>query len=370
MQRKAASSKPAETKKRHKFNRENLMTSPGTLTYIGPEIELKTRVRKIQYNESFYQNTPVKTLSECSPERSMSNAINWLDVDGIHETHVIENIGKLYGLHPLLLEDIVNTEHKPKLEMFDKGHLFLTLKMLHVESSAPLEISSEHISFVMGEKFLISFQEERTGDVFTPVINRLQASVGKTRRNGADYLLFALIDIIVDNYFVVLEKFGESLESIEDQVIGGSTDLSLTDLYALKRELSWARRAVWPLRDMINQLIREDNQLVAKEVIPYYRDLYDHVMQVIDTIESYRELLASLADVHLSSLSNRMNSVMKTLTIFSAIFMPLTFIVGVYGMNFDYMPELQWRNGYFYAWGLMALVTLGMIIYFRRRKWM
>jgi len=357
-------------KKRHKFKSENLMTSPGTITYIGPEIELKTRVRKIQYNETFYQDIPVKTIADCSPDTRIPNSISWLDVDGIHETGVIEKIGNLYHLHPLLLEDIVNTEHKPKLEVFDKGHLFLTLKMLHVESEAPLEISSEHISFVLGDEFLLSFQEERTEDIFTPVLNRLQASVGKTRRNGSDYLLFALMDVIVDNYFMVLEKFGENLELIEDEVISGTNKLSLNDLYAFKRELTWTRRSIWPLRDMINQLIREDNQLVSRDVIPYYRDLYDHVMQVVDTIESYRELLASLADVHLSTISNRMNSVMKTLTIFSAIFMPLTFIVGVYGMNFDHMPELKWKYGYFYIWAVMAFVTTGMVIYFRRRKWM
>lgn len=346
------------------------MTSPGTVTYIGPEIELKTRVRKIQYNESFYEDLPVKKIADCLPDTSHPEAISWLDVDGIHETDVIEKIGKLYNLHPLLLEDIVNTEHKPKLEVFDQGHIFLTLKMLHIDSVSPLVVSAEHVSFVLGNRILLSFQEERTDDIFTPVISRLKASAGKTRRNGSDYLLFALMDVIVDNYFVILEKFGENLETIEDQVISGVTKLSLNDLYAFKRELTWVRRSVWPLRDMINQLIREDNQIVSKEVIPYYRDLYDHVMQVIDTIESFRELLASLADVHLSTISNRMNSVMKTLTIFSAIFMPLTFIVGVYGMNFDNMPELRLKYGYFYIWGIMAVITTGMIIYFRRRKWM
>jgi magnesium transporter len=358
------------SKKRHNYQRENLMTSPGTVMYIGPEIEVKTSIHKIQYNQNFYEDHEVKTLSDCAPKTNFPNAVNWLNVDGIHETGVIEKIGQLYNLHPLLLEDIVNTEHKPKLEVFDDGHLFLTLKMLHVQSESPLDITSEHVSFVLGNNFLLSFQEERSEDIFSPVLNRLQASVGKTRRNGADYLLFALMDVIVDNYFVVLEKFGEHLEAIEDQVISGTTHLALTDLYALKRELSWSRRSVWPLRDMVNQLIREDNQLISKEAIPYFRDLYDHTMQVIDTIESYRELVASLADVHLSTISNRMNSVMKTLTIFSAIFMPLTFIVGVYGMNFKYMPELETRYGYFAIWGAMIFITLGMVVYFRRRKWM
>jgi len=359
-----------KVKKNKRYKRQNLLTSPGTITYIGPEVELKTRIKRIYYNDRNFQEESVKSLNECVPVTDHENQITWLDVDGIHETGLIEKLGQLYHLHPLLLEDVVNTEHKPKLEVYDTGHLFLTLKMLHIESESPLTISAEHISFVLGDKYLISFQEELAGDIFTPVLARLKASVGKTRRNGADYLLFALMDVVVDNYFIILENLGDKLDLVEDQVIRGAKHLSLADLYALKRELTITRRLIWPLRDIINQLIREDNPLVTKKSIPYYRDLYDHVMQVIDTIDSYRELLASLADVHLSTISNRMNSVMKTLTIFSAIFMPLTFIVGVYGMNFDYMPELKIHDGYFYVWGLMGLVTVGMVIYFRWKKWL
>lgn len=358
------------SKRKHRQKRENLLTSPGTLTYIGPEIGLKTKVRKIQYNTSFYKNEVATSLAECAVSQSTEPHITWLDVDGIHETGLIAKIGQLYHLHPLILEDIVNTEHKPKLEVYDSGYVFVTLKMLHVDSNEPLEISSEHVSFVAGADYVVSFQEERKEDIFAPVIERLKASVGKTRRNGTDYLVFALMDVIVDNYFLVLEKFGEKLDIIEESVISESKRHSLNDLYALKRELTFTRRAIWPLRDMINQLIREDNTLISKEVIPYYRDLYDHTMQAIDTIDSYRELLASLADVHLSTISNRMNAVMKTLTIFSAIFMPLTFIVGVYGMNFDNMPELKNPNGYYYTWGVMLIVTIGMILYFKAKKWM
>lgn len=358
------------SKRKHRPKRENLLTSPGTLTYIGPDIQLKTKVRKLQYNEKFYTNEAVSSLAECSINTSLEPHITWLDVDGIHETSLVGKIGQLYHLHPLILEDIVNTEHKPKLEAYDPGYIFLTLKMLHVDADEPLEISAEHVSFVAGRDYLISFQEERSDDIFTPVIERLKASVGKTRRNGTDYLVFALMDVIVDNYFLVLEKFGEKLDAIEESIISGSNKHSLKDLYGLKRELTFVRRAIWPLRDMINQLIREDSSLISKEVIPYYRDLYDHTMQAVDTIDSYRELLASLADVHLSTISNRMNAVMKTLTIFSAIFMPLTFIVGVYGMNFDNMPELKSQNGYFYTWGVMLIVTIGMILYFKQKKWM
>jgi magnesium transporter len=356
--------------RKHRPKRENLLTSPGTITYIGPEIELKTKVRKLQYNADFYKDDAVTSLAECAVSKNTAPHITWLDVDGIHETSLIGKIGQLYQLHPLILEDIVNTEHKPKLEVYDTGYIFLTMKMLHVDAENPLEVSSEHVSFVAGEDYLISFQEERSEDIFRPVIDRLKASAGKTRRNGTDYLIFALMDIIVDNYFLVLEKFGEKLDHIEECIISESKNNSLGELYSLKRELTFVRRAIWPLRDMINQMIREENPLISKDVVPYYRDLYDHTMQAVDTIDSYRELLASLADVHLSTISNRMNAVMKTLTIFSAIFMPLTFIVGIYGMNFKYMPELEQPNGYYYTWGVMVLITIGMILYFKSKKWM
>ncbi|MGG7663132.1 magnesium/cobalt transporter CorA [Dyadobacter sp. BHUBP1] len=357
-------------RKSRKYRKRGLLTSPGTLTYIGPDIGLKTKIRRIRYSEHMYKEETVKSLDECRSAENGENFTTWLNIDGIHEIPLIEKLGKLYHLHPLLLEDVVNTEHKPKLELYDTGHLFLTLKMLHVDSESPISISSEHVSFVLGKNFVLSFQEELTSDIFTTVENRLEASVGKTRRNGPDYLLFALMDVVVDNYFIVLEKLGDALDATEDQVIRGVQELSLKDMYALKRELTLARRQIWPLRDMVNQLIREDNMQISKEAIPYYRDLYDHIMQVLDTIDSYRELVASLVDVHLSTISNRMNQVMKTLTIFSAVFMPLTFIVGVYGMNFEFMPELKDPNGYYYVWGLMVAVTIGMIFYFKTKKWM
>ena len=356
--------------RKQKHYRKNLLTSPGTLTYVGPDVELKTKIKRIVYNDTIFRNDPVKSLPECSPGPKTEKTVTWLDVDGIHETALIAKLGGLYHLHPLLLEDVVNTEHKPKLEIYDSGHMFLTMKMLHISNESPICVSPEHVSFVLGENYLLSFQEELSDDIFTPVLDRLQASVGKTRRNGPDYLLFALMDIVIDNYFIVLERLGDNLDAVEDQVIKGDEGLSLKELYSLKRELTLSRRMIWPIRDMINQLIREDNPLIQKESIPYFRDLYDHVMQVLDTIDSYRELVASLADVHLSTISNRMNSVMKTLTIFSAVFMPLTFIVGVYGMNFDNMPELRLHNGYYYVWGLMIAVTTGLIFYFKSKKWM
>lgn len=363
-------SHPFMHKSRRKSQSPNLMTSPGTITYIGPEIELTTKIRNIIYNKTTLEEIPTLSISDCRKTFIPPNSTQWVDIDGIHNVKVIEQIGQQFQLHPLLLEDIVNTEHKPKIDIYDNGYIFVTMKMLHLDPNNPIFVNVEHLSFVLGNNYLLSFQEEREQDTYAPVVNRLKTTIGKTRSNGPDYLLFALMDMIVDHYFIVFEKFAEQLELLEDRIIGDAADVKLSDLYALKRELSLLRQVIWPLRDIVNQLSRSENTFIKKSNIPYYRDLYDHIMQVLDSIDTSRELLASLADVYLSTQSNRMNSVMKTLTIFSAIFMPLTFIVGVYGMNFQYMPELNYPYGYFMTWGVMIIVTVGMFIYFKIKKWM
>ncbi|WP_373512742.1 magnesium/cobalt transporter CorA [Persicitalea sp.] len=356
----------------HRKQRKNLLTSPGTLTYVGKSVDIKTQIKRIEYNASFYHEEIDSNLEVCLPKEAPTDQpyVTWLNVTGIHEPEVIGQIGKMYQLHPLLLEDVMNTDQKPMIETYDDGHLFVTLKMLHFYENAPDELWAEHISFVLGKNYLISFQEEQSGDVFAPVIDRLKASVGKTRRSGPDYLLYALIDVIVDNYFLVLGNFGEQLDKLEDQVISGYQSQSLSELYSAKRELTFARRLIWPLRDMVAQLVQPDDPLVSKRVHAYLRDVNGNVMQIIESLDAYRELLASLVDVHLSTISNRMNQVMKTLTIFSAIFMPITFIAGVYGMNFDNIPELHTKNGYYATWAVMGLVTVGMLIYFRWKKWL
>lgn len=347
---------------------------------MGREVEHATRLTRIEYNINNYRIDDSGRLSTCRLPHTEADHVTWLDVDGIHQPHVIETIGRHYGLHALMLEDAVNTEQKPKLDVYDDRILFVTLKMLHCNNQIN-EIDSEHVSFALGKNFLVSFQEERTTDIFTPVLDRIKASAGKTRHNGADYLLYSLMDLVVDRYFEVLDFIGDKLDKLEDQIVLEQVDGSLpnstrlrqqtlTDLYGLKRELANTRRVVWPLRDMIGLLLREENPLIQPGTIPYLRDLHNHITQVIETIDSYRELIPGLMDVYLSSVSNRMNSVMKTLTIFSAIFMPLTFIVGIYGMNFDNMPELRTQNGYFYTLGGMAAIFVGLIIYFRRRGWL
>lgn len=371
--------------RRHRISTKNVGTSPGTLTYVGQEVEHATQVTRIEFSETDINVDDSGRLSNCRLPGTDAPRITWIDVDGIHEPQVVGAIGRQFRLHPLLLEDVVNSEQKPKIDFYDETStgkpatagsidtssvIFVTLKMLY-HNEQTHEIDSEHVSLVMGGKFLISFQEERTADIFEPVLERIKASAGKTRKHGADYLLYALMDLIVDNYFLVLERIGDSLDSLEDGVIQGRADQStLTKIYALKREVTFMRRMIWPLRDVLSTMLREESPLIAKTTIPFLRDLSDHVNQLIETLDAYRELTTGLVDVYLSTASNRMNSVMKTLTIFSAIFMPLTFIVGIYGMNFDNMPELRTKSGYFWVLGFMAVMAGGMIVYFRRRGWL
>jgi len=357
--------------KRHKkfknYIDKKAFTSPGTLVYVGKEVAESTIIKLVEFNQEFYNEKVVKTLNDCRPPVK-ENQVAWLDVDGIHEVHVIEAIGKHYSLHPLLLEDILNTSQKPKLEHFGEKHLFVILKMLQFNSELN-QVESEHVALVLGENFLISFQEIHQTDVFLPIFERLKASIGKTRRGKADYLFYSCCDLVVDNYFVVLEKLGEKLEELEIKIVDKPEASDQNLLYHFKRELMLVRKAVLPLRDMFGTLIREDSPLVQSTTNVYLRDVYDHILQILDTTETYREMIENIQNIYLTSLSNKMNSVMKTLTVFTAIFMPLTFIAGIYGMNFDNMPELHHPNGYFYTLGIMVLITAALWVYFKWKKY-
>ena len=365
--------------RRYHSAEKTLGASPGTLTYIGEDIDHATKIRRIDYNAAEYRLDDSNRLSHCRPPAGDSPFVNWIDVDGIHEPKVVASLGQQYHLHPLLLEDVMNTDQKPKIDLYDDklaagsslpGQIvFVTLKMLHY-SRQKREVEPEHISLVLGKNFLISFQEERTKDTFEPVIERIKASSGKTRRNGADYLLYSLMDLVVDHYFVIAERIGEKMDELEDHIVQQRANQeTLNTLYALKRELVNIRRVVNPLRDILGVLLRGESDLIQPGTVPFLRDLSDHVNQITEVLESYREQIGGLMDVYYSIVNNRMNSVMKTLTVFSAIFMPLTFIVGVYGMNFTNMPELHTQNGYFWVMGIMLAIGVGMLLYFRRRGW-
>lgn len=353
--------------KRLKIQNTNLGTSPGTLTYIGEEVKFRTKVYWSEYNLENYKMHNFPKLLDFQVNLDPLKTY-WLNIDGIHEPKVIETVGKVFDLHPLVMEDILNSHQKPKFEYYNDKQLFVTFKMIEYNPYTH-EIEVEHLSFILGSNYLITFQEERTRDIFKPVTQRLKASAGKTRKNGSDYLLYSLMDLVIDNYFIVLEQISENIERLEDEIIKTTRQKSMTEIYAIKRELMLMRKIIFPLRDMLSSLIREEAPLISTNTAIYLRDVHDHVTQVLETVDSYRELVTSLMDLHLSQAGNRMNNVMKVLTVISVIFMPLTFIAGIYGMNFDNIPELHWQNGYYYVWGFMLILVGVMLFYFNRKDW-
>lgn len=339
---------------------------PGTLIYTGEKKVEKPRISFIDYDETQFQEKEVKKIEECFPFKD-TPTVTWINIDGVHDIDIIEKLGKHFDLHPLILEDIVNTEQRPKME--DSGnYIFIVLRMLFYDGKEN-EIKSEQFSLVLGSNFVISFQES-IGDVFEPVRDRIRKGKGRIRKMGSDYLAYALIDTIVDNYFIVLEKVGEVIEDIEDELVKKPTPETLQIIHNLKREAISLRKSVWPLRELVSGLERAETPLIHESTKIYLRDVYDHTIQVIDTVESSRDMLSGMLDIYLSSISNRMNEVMKVLTIFAAIFIPLTFIAGVYGMNFAFMPELAWHWGYPVVIIVMALVAVVLLFYFRRKKWL
>jgi magnesium transporter len=339
---------------------------PGTLVHIGDKSDREIKITVMDYHEGGCEEKEIKALKECFYYTD-TDIVSWIDVEGLHEIEIIRQVGDCQGLHPLVLEDILNTDQRPKLEDFG-DYLYIVLKMLR--NGAGGEIVSEQVSLILGSNFVISFQEGMEGDVFNPVRERLRNGKGRIRGMGADYLAYSIMDAIIDNYFVVLEQVGERIEELEVKVLTDPRPETARQIHRLKRDMIFLRKAVWPLREVIGALERRESKLVTEQVVVYLRDLYDHTIQVIDTIEASRDMLAGMLDIYLSSISNRMNEIMKFLTIIGTIFIPLTFIVGVYGMNFQNMPELHWQWGYFYCLGLMVAVTVFLLVYFKRKKWL
>lgn len=339
---------------------------PGTLVHVGEKKTGRIRISVIDYDGKRFQEKEIKKIEDCFPYKD-TPTVTWINIDGIHDVETIEKIGSYFELHPLVLEDIVNAAQRPKLEDFET-YIFAVLKMLYYDSKKEL-IVVEQVSFVLGKNFVISFQEQE-GDVFDHVRNRIRNNKGRIRKMGPDYLLYSLMDSIVDNYYAILETFGEDIEGEEQTLATNPTQQTLKKIYRLKRDAIFLRKAVWPLREIISSLQRRESLLVKESTSIYFRDVYDHTIQVVDTIEALRDMVSGMLDIYLSSLSNKMNEVMKVLTIFATIFIPLTFIAGVYGMNFKYMPELEWHWAYFTVLGVMAAVAVALLIYFKRKKWM
>ncbi|MHB8881886.1 MAG: magnesium/cobalt transporter CorA [Thermodesulfovibrionales bacterium] len=339
---------------------------PGSLVHIGEKKSDTIRITVIDYDEQGFREKELATLEECFLFKK-SPSVTWINIDGLHDTGLITKLGECYGFHPLMLEDIANTQQRPKMDDYT-DYLYVVLRMLYLNQSAG--IMTEQVSLVAGSNFVISFQEAMEGDVFNPVRESIRTDKNRVRRMGADYLLYLLIDAVVDSYFAILETMGEEIESTEDMLILNPEAHSLQAIHTLKRKLIVLRKAIWPLRELINKLERNESSLLQDHTRLYLRDVYDHTIQVIDTVETYRDMVSGMIDIYLSSVSNRMNAVMKVLTIIATIFMPLTFLAGVYGMNFKHMPELEWPWAYPALWGVMLGISLLMLYFFHRKKWL
>ena len=340
--------------------------APGTLVHDGDKKVEKAKITIIDYDATQFQEKEVETIEECFPFRD-TPTITWINVDGLHEVGIIEKIGKHFSIHPLILEDILHTGQRPKMEDFE-DHIFLVVKMFYYDEKDN-EIKMEQVSLLLGSNFVISFQE-REGDIFNSIRERIRNHKGRIRRMKADYLGYALLDTIVDNYFIILEKIGENIENMEEELVTRPTPETLQAIHNLKRELIVLRKSIWPLREVVNSLERGESPLINEATGVYLRDVYDHTIQVIDTIETFRDMVSGMLDIYLSSISNKMNEVMKVLTIIATIFIPLTFVAGLYGMNFEFMPELKWHWGYFAALLVMAAVAVFMVFFFRRKRWL
>ena len=340
--------------------------APGSLVYIGDKTTEPVVISLIDYNEERLEERADIALADCRAYLD-TDTVTWINISGVHNISLIEQFGEMFDLHPLLLEDILNTETRPKLDDFDR-YLFAVLKMIDLDPDNYL-LNPEQVSLVIGKNLLISFQE-RPGDIFDPVRDRIRKGKGRLRRSGADYLAYSLIDMIVDHYFQILEIMGEHIESLEEAVLEDPEPAVLQAIHSCKHQMIYLRKAVWPVREIISALVRDESPLIGKDVMIYLRDVHDHTIQVVDTMETYRDVLSGVLDIYLSNVSNRMNEVMKVLTIIATIFIPLTFIVGVYGMNFQYIPELKWHYAYPALWMVFVVIAGGMLILFKRKRWL
>ena len=340
--------------------------SPGTLIHIGEKKAETLKITVMDYDEAHFQEKEINTVEECFAFKN-TPGVTWINIDGLHQIEILEKLGECYGFHPLVLEDILNTDQRPKMEDYG-DYLYIVLRVLNYNGKSS-QIETEQVSLILGPNFVFSFQESQ-GDAFHPVRERIRSGKGRIRTMGADYLAYALLDLIVDNYFMIMEKLGETIEFLEEKLVTQPVPETLQTIHQLKRELIFLRKAVWPLREVIGGLERGELALIKETSRVYLRDVYDHTIQVIDTIETFRDMISGMLDIYLSSVSNRLNSVMKVLTIIATIFMPLTFLAGIYGMNFKHFPELEWRWSYPVFWLVSVLISVSMLLYFKKKNWL
>ncbi|MBA4168650.1 MAG: magnesium/cobalt transporter CorA [Chitinophagaceae bacterium] len=342
---------------------QNIGAPPGTMFYNGENTGTQVKITLIEFNDLEFQEMEFYDIEECI-KHTKDNHVKWINVEGVHDTVLVGKIAHIYNIHPLTQEDVVHIDQRPKFEEYE-NYLLSIMKMILYQE----EVYAEQLSIILLKDTVISFQEPGGGDAFDVIRTRLRQGKGRVRKLGADYLFYALMDAVVDYYFTAIEKIGDKVEKIEEEIINEPRRESLIQLYKLKREVIFLRKQVWPVRDMISNLLRSESEFITPNTQLFFRDLQDHSSRIIDTVETYRDLLSGIMDIYLSTNSNKMNEVMKVLTIMSSIFIPVTFIAGVYGMNFDYMPELRSPYGYAITWLVMLSVMGGMIYYFKKKKW-
>lgn len=354
------------SKKRTHNYKKHIGQVPGHMVYTGEKTSGKLHIECFDYTTEKIEETQLINIEDAGIYKE-TDSVTWINVNGLNYIKEIEQIGQFYDLHPLVLEDIVNTSQRPKIDEYE-DYLFVVLKMMYYDEKEKVII--EQVSFILGKNYVISFQEAE-GDVFESVRDRIRHAKGRVRNLKSDYLLYILVDAVVDHYFSIIETLGNKIEDLENDLFAGNAKENINiEVQQLKREILKVRRAIFPLREVVNRIEKSGHSLIHKKTITYYRDVYDHLIQVSENIDIYREMIWSLMDMYMTSISNRMNEVMKVLTIIATIFIPLTFIAGIYGMNFKYIPELQYKYSYFILWGIMILLFIGMLYYFKRKKWL
>jgi magnesium transporter len=352
--------------KKKKKSYKALNLSPGTMAYKGKKQSDITVVEIITYNKDDFKKIDSNKVSDAFNFKTKEN-ITWINVNGLNNLKDIEELGLHYDLHPLTLEDIVNTQQRPKIEEFE-NYLFIVFKMLYFKQDDIMHY--EHVSLVVGKNYVLTFQEA-DGDVFDDLRERISHGKGRIRSLKSDYLMYAILDAVVDNYFSVIEAFGDKIEDLEAGIFNADSANNETpiQIQELKQEVLKIRRSIFPFREVVNRLEKIENEIVESKTHSFIRDLYDHTVQVSETVDLYREMIRSLMDMHMSIISHKMNEVMKVLTIIATIFIPLTFIAGIYGMNFDNIPELHYEYSYFILWGAMITLFIFMLMYFKKKKW-
>lgn len=345
--------------------KEKMSHAPGHVVYTGKKEVKDVLIDVFDYNGTFVDEESVHDLANYTKDTS-EKTVTWVNVNGLSDTQALTDIAVKYDLHPLVMEDVANTSQRPKLDEYN-DQLFVVFKMLYHDADG--QLNTEHISLILGKTYVLLMQEY-DGDVFDGIRDRIRHAKGRIRTNGADYLMYALMDAVIDNYFIIIETLSNKIEELEEKIYTNGSENYSQEIQQLKKEVIQVRRSIFPLREVVNKLEKVDNNLILKKTQIFIRDLYDHTIQVIETIEVYRDTIAGLMDMNSTNISNRMNEVMKVLTIIATIFIPMTFLAGIYGMNFDYIPELKMENGYYFFWGAMAVIFVASLIYFKRKKWL